>query len=458
MKAEDLPDLAIEAFLYYYRRLIEGETGLIEERSIRPVDTLPDLETLDSQYREIGQSVLDQAVMLKLNGGLGTSMGLQKAKSLLPVKSGLSFLDLIAKQALHWDVPLVLMDSFSTAEDSRAHLEAYPGVSKKFPVDFLQHKAPKITQSDYAPVAWPRDPSLEWCPPGHGDIYTALLTTGMLDRFLDAGTRFVFVSNSDNLGARLDLSILGYFCDRQLPFLMEVADRTPVDRKGGHLALALDGRLLLRESAQCPKEDLDQFQDINRHKYFNTNNLWIDLRRLKEVLVEKEGILGLPMIRNSKTVDPRDPDSEPIYQLETAMGAAIEVFAGAGALRVPRSRFAPVKTTSQLLAVRSDAYVLKEDFSIVLDESRQGIPCQVFLDEEHYKSIDQLDLRFPAGPPSLLRCSSLQVEGDVVFGEGVACVGDVAVKNATAGSAHIPAGAHLEGRVEPAAQEQGDAA
>src|SRR5438105_1204399 len=77
---------------------------------------------------------------------------------------------------------------------------------------------------------------LEWCPPGHGDIYTALVTSGMLDALLDAGYEHAFVSNSDNLGAVLDPRILAWFAAERIPFLMEVADRTEADRKGGHIA------------------------------------------------------------------------------------------------------------------------------------------------------------------------------------------------------------------------------
>ena len=438
MEVEQLPELAIRSFVFYYQKLIEGETGLIRDSDIRPVDTLPDLEKLDPSFIDKGEAVLNQTVMIKLNGGLGTGMGLQKAKTLLPVKSGLTFLDVIAKQAIHWNIPLVLMNSFSTAQDSRDLLESYSQLKCDLPLDFLQHKVPKILQSDLSPVSWGDDPALEWCPPGHGDIYTALVTTGLLDQLLDTGKKYVFVSNGDNLGAKLDLALLGYFSSNELPFMMEVADRTPVDRKGGHLALKQEGGFLLRESAQCPPEDQDLFQDITRHKYFNTNNLWLHLGALKSVLEQRDGILELPMIRNSKTVNPRDPSSPSVFQLETAMGAAIETFDSAGAIRVPRSRFAPVKTTSQLLAVQSDAYRLLEDYSIVLDSSRSGVPCVVNLDDAHYKTIDQIEERFPQGPPSLLNCQSLTVQGDVYWGKGVVCEGSVEVSCTSSEPAHIP--------------------
>ncbi|MCP4043886.1 MAG: UTP--glucose-1-phosphate uridylyltransferase, partial [Gammaproteobacteria bacterium] len=341
MRAEGLPDSVIRTFEHYYAQLAEGETGLIPETAIVPIDALPDAEEFPPELAEAGEAALSKTVLLKLNGGLGTSMGLDKAKSLLEVKNGLSFLDIIARQALHSGFPLVLMNSFSTRDDSLARLEQYPGLQGAVPLDFLQHKVPKITATDLTPVSWAADPLLEWCPPGHGDLYTALVTSGMLDTLLEADFEYAFVSNSDNLGAVLEPTILGFFAEKGFPFLMEVADRTPADKKGGHLARLPEGQLVLRESAQCPDGDLGAFQDIDRHRYFNTNNLWLHLPALKRLMVSRENVLSLPMICNRKTVDPRDGSSTPVYQLETAMGAAIAVFPGAGAIRVPRSRFAP---------------------------------------------------------------------------------------------------------------------
>ena len=431
MDREGIPDLAIRTFLHYYEKLLEGATGMIPESSIQPVAGLPDLENLASDYEQTGAAELSKTVILKLNGGLGTSMGLQDAKSLLEVRGEQTFLDIIARQAEYWQVPLVLMNSFSTAPSSRAHLRRYERQNADLPVDFLQHKIPKLTRTDAAPVSWDAQPELAWCPPGHGDIYTALLTTGTLSKLRQAGFNYLFVSNSDNLGAVVDKALLGYFCKENLTFMMEVANRTFADRKGGHLALKEDGGFLLRESAQCPPESTELFQDIDRHRYFNTNNLWIRLDALDELLERKNGILDLPMICNAKTVDPRDSASTPVYQLETAMGAAISVFENAGAIRVPRTRFAPVKTTNELLAVRSDAYVLNEDHTLTLHPERAGTPCVISLDRNYYKTVDDIATRFPSGPPSLLECNSLSVEGDVVFGAGTRCSGDVRIVNTT---------------------------
>lgn len=429
MQADKLPDLVIETFQHYYSQLVKGHTGLISEADIEPVDRLPDVESFSTALSTVGERCLSQTILLKLNGGLGTSMGLAQAKSLLPVKNGFSFLDIIARQAQQSNIPLVLMNSFSTHDDSLALLEKYPELQGPIPLDFVQHKVPKITQADFTPVSWPEAPDLEWCPPGHGDIYPALVTSGLLDKLLSAGYQYAFVSNADNLGAVMDVSILGYFAKNNIPFMMEVADRTEADKKGGHLAKLPSGQLILRESAQCPAEDETAFQNITRHKYFNTNNLWLNLPALKSALVEKNNILELPMIRNSKTVDPRNPDSPLVYQLETAMGSAIGLFAGAQAVRVPRTRFAPVKTTNDFLAVQSDLYQLTEDFKVVLNPQRQLGSVVIDLDPTYYKLISDMNARFPDGVPSLIECQSLTVTGDIKFGPDVKLVGTVELVN-----------------------------
>lgn len=445
MKAEALPQIFIDTFAYYYEQLKTGQTGHIPESEIKPAANIPDAEQFPEYLQEIGKHSLAKTAVIKLNGGLGTSMGLEKAKSLLPVKEGLTFLDIIARQAQLANVPLLLMNSFSTEDDSLDLLEQYPDLNHDLPHSFLQHKEPKIRQDNLAPVEWPEYPELEWCPPGHGDIYAALMTSGTLEALLEKGYEYAFVSNADNLGAVVDLAILGYFVDNEVPFMMEVADRTEMDKKGGHLAQRHDGQLILRESAQCPKEDTAAFQDIQRHKYFNTNNLWFHLPTLHRQMRAHDNRLGLPMIRNSKTVDPRDPDSTPVYQLETAMGSAIAVFSGAQAIRVPRSRFAPVKTTDDLLAVRSDAYRLTDDFRIVAASARKTQKLNVELDGRFYKYVSDLDARFPQGVPSLAENKSLVIEGEFRFGKDVKCIGDVHLRNETNAQIFIPDGTILTG-------------
>jgi UTP--glucose-1-phosphate uridylyltransferase len=442
MRAEGLPETAIETFAHYERRLREGEQGTLPESELEPLGNLPDAEQLP---RGDG-TALDKAVVLKLNGGLGTSMGMTRAKSLLEVKDGLSFLDIIVRQVLHLrerhsaGVPLLFMNSFATRDDTLAALERYPDLAVDgLPLEFVQGKVPKLLENGFEPVGWPADPALEWAPPGHGDVYTSLATSGMLDELLRRGYRYLFLSNSDNLGAVLDPDILDWFAGEELPFLSESTDRTEADRKGGHLARRReDGGLVLRETAQTPDGDKAAFEDVDRHRYFNANNIWVDLRALQENLAERDGVLGLPMIVNRKTVDPTDRSSPDVVQLETAMGAAIAVFEGAGALRVPRARFAPVKTTNDLLVVRSDAYRLADDWTVRPERARLPL---VDLDSDHYKLLADFEERFPHGAPSLVDCERLTVEGDVRFGRDVVVRGEVTLR----GPREIANGELLEG-------------
>jgi len=444
MAAAGMGDAAVRAFHRNYQSLLRKESGLIPEDAIDPADGLVPAEKLP-EADSAGADLLGRAVVIKLNGGLGTSMGLQGPKSLLSVRPGVTFLDLMVRQILDLravsgrPVRLLLMNSFSTSADTMAHLARYQseGLAGSSEVELMQNMIPKIDAQTFAPVSWPQDPSLEWCPPGHGDLYPALVGSGWLDRLLDEGVRYAFVSNSDNLGAVLDPLILGHFAKSGAPFLMEVTRRTAADRKGGHLACRKsDGRLLLREVAQCPDADLDAFQDIDRHRYFNTNSLWLRLDLLKQQLAADQGVLPLPMILNRKTVDPRDKNSPAVYQLETAMGAAIECFAGAMAIEVPRSRFAPVKTTGDLLALRSDAYDVLENGQVRLAACRAGQPPVITL-SDHYRLVDSLD---ELGVPSLVGCRSLTVQGRIHFEPGVVIEGDVSLVNHAAETRVIPAG------------------
>jgi UDP-N-acetylglucosamine pyrophosphorylase len=432
MRAAEVPGATIDAFLAAVEKVAAGERGQIPESTIAPVEELPSLESLPTAGGEAGE-LLNQLVVIKLNGGLGTSMGLEKAKSLIKVKGEDTFLDFIAKQILRLRVSsgaprlaFYLMDSFSTQADTLAYLKKYPALAIDGQLDFLQSKVPKLDAKTLLPVAWPAAPDLEWCPPGHGDLYPSLLGCGLLDKLLGRGIKFLFVSNSDNLGATVDLRLLNHFAASGNSFLMEVATRTAADRKGGHLARRReDGRLVLRESAQCPAQDETQFQDITRHRFFNTNNLWIRLDHLKAELEKHGGVLPLALITNAKTVDPRDAGSPKVIQIESAMGAAIECFAKTGAALVPRSRFAPVKTTSDLLALRSDAYRLTEDYLLILDESCHGQPPVIDLDSKHYKLLADFEAAFPYGAPSLVNCESLKVVGKKTFPANLVLKGKV---------------------------------
>jgi UTP--glucose-1-phosphate uridylyltransferase len=426
------------------RQLGEQQAGLLPSEVLEPAADLPRMDELPRPSRRQAREVLDRLVIVKLNGGLGTSMGLSGPKSLLEVKPGVNFLDVLARQVLALRerhgarLPLVLMNSPVTRDPSLDVMQRYKDLSVPgVPPGFLQGREPKIRAGDFLPVEWPADPELEWCPPGHGDIYPALAASGTLDALLGAGLRYAFVSNSDNLGALADARLAAWLEAEQVPFALEAVRGTPADRKGGHLACYQD-QLVLRETAQVPEGDTS-FTDVERWRWYNTNNIWIDLRALKDMQDADPAAPDLPLIVNRKTVDPRDNESTPVIQLESAMGAAIGSIPGARAALVPRTRFAPVKTTDDQLVVRSDAYELTSDGQ--MRPSFDGQEPVVTLDQDFYKQLPDFERRFPAGAPSLRRCHRFVVEGDVTFGADVVAIGNVRVT----GPRHVPDGEVLSG-------------
>ncbi|HEV7492469.1 UTP--glucose-1-phosphate uridylyltransferase [Baekduia sp.] len=439
LRADGAGESVLAAFARRFAQLQDPEAGLLPGDALEPVADVPALEELD--VGDDPTAILDRLAVIKLNGGLGTSMGLHGPKSLIEVKPGHTFLDVIARQVLALRtrhaarLPLVHLDSFSTRARTLEALPAalaVPGI----PPDFLQSREPKLRADTLAPVDWPADPELQWCPPGHGDLYVSLHASGMLATLLGTGIDWAFVSNSDNLGAEVDARVPAWADAHGVPFVMEVVRGTAADRKGGHIARR-DGRLILRETAQAPPGDAS-FTDVDRWRFYNTNNLWVDLRALQQLLKKDPAGPALPLIVNRKTVDPRDASSPSVLQLETAMGAAIGAIEGARAVLVPRTRFAPVKTTDDLLLIRSDAYALDDDGHV--SPAFDGPPPVVALDPKYYKTLADLERRFPDGAPSLRAAHSLTVHGDVTFGASVQIVGDGSVT----GPAIVPDGCIIE--------------
>ena len=424
MRAAGQHEEAIEAFRRAYARLEAGESALLPSADLEPatgVGALDDLPAADGR-------ALERVAVVKLNGGLATTMGLRQPKSLVEVREGHSFLDIIIGQTAGLrrrygiELPLLLMNSEATQKQTQAALEKRDESVHMF----LQSMVPKLDAHTLEPASCIANPSLEWSPPGHGDVYAALRRSGMLARLRERGFEYVMLSNSDNLGATADPRIAAHLAREQMPFLLEVVEGTKAERKGGHIARRRsDGQLVLRESAQVPPQDSHSFGDYRHWHYFNTNNLWVSLAALDQTLERQGGVLELPLIANHKTLDPRDSDTPEVIQLESAMGAAIASFEGARVLCVPRIRFAPVKTTDDLLLVRSDLYTLSEDWQLQpLPERASSLPY-VELDQRYYKLLDEFEARFPEGPPSLREAQRLVVAGDVTFERGVIVRGAV---------------------------------
>ncbi|BDQ33475.1 UTP--glucose-1-phosphate uridylyltransferase [Pseudodesulfovibrio portus] len=451
MAKDGTPAIVINGFKDQMRRFFDGDRAFLGEGDITPVmdSEVPEMGDL-RKYRAAGYAALARTAIIKLNGGLGTSMGLDGPKSFLPVREGRTFLDLILNQVRSMreefdaPLPLVLMNSFWTDEPTRKRLQDEINGDPHVAMSFVQHRYPRIRRDNLAPLTMEGTPELEWNPPGHGDIYTSLLTTGTLRRLLLSGYRYVFVSNSDNLGAVFDASLLGYMAKKGIPFLMEVCRRTHQDRKGGHL-MKRNGCLGLREVAQCAPEDMDQFQDVNKYSFFNTNSIWIDLKAVEEAFLKRRQF-DLELIVNPKRAIPGDPDSPEVIQLETAMGSAISLFPGAQAVVVPRSRFSPVKTIGDLMLTMSDCFKVTDSSSVVCRTDWRKLPS-VSLDPRVYSTVGNFFSRFPEGVPSMAGCRGLSVKGDVRFQGDVTLNGRVSIINNTGRQAVIPSGHNLTGDV-----------
>ena len=434
MERENIPALAIDIFSIYYRQYTAGKKYFIEENDINPLipEDLIRQDDLQS-YTAAGTRAISRCAVIKLNGGLGTTMGLRGPKSLVPVKNGRTFLDITIahmkslQQQSQARLPLLLMNSFYTHHDTLKALTPFYNDQTSVPIAFLQHRFPRIEKETSGPITCNANPAAQWSPPGHGDLYCTLITTGLLNQLVASGIDFAFISNIDNCGATLDTTLLGYMAAESIPFLMEVIERTPRDNKGGHLAKLKQGGLILREQSQCPPHELPAFSDISRYSAFNTNNIWVNLVVLKKLLSTHDGRLPLPLIVNNKTVE-TDQGPTAIVQLESAVGAAIVHFPEARLVQVNPDRFAPVKTCSDLLRVWSDCYKLSGDFRII--PSVPGTkPVRLSLDERYYSTIAHLQEYFPHGAPSLRTCSALTITGKVAFGRNVTLRGTVTLRN-----------------------------
>jgi UTP--glucose-1-phosphate uridylyltransferase len=412
---------ARENFLRLSEKYREGPSRINDWDSVQSPDekNLLSYASLEVPGREVVQKSLSRIAVCKLNGGLGTSMGCQMPKSTIAVREDKSFLDLIVDQLCEVEndfgvkVPLILMNSFYTHEETKKVIEKYH--SRLEVKTFQQNKFPRLLEDSLKPLSEEEYGLSAWYPPGHGDFYSCIFELGFLDQLLKEGREVLFVSNADNLGAVIDPGILTHILDNDIPFLIEMTPKTPADVKGG--TVYQDGdKLKLLEIASVPEEHKEEFCSQRKFKVFNTNNIWINLRHLRKKL--EAGPLDLNVIVNRKTVSGKE-----IIQLETAIGSALECFPGAVGLTVSRDRFMPVKTTNDLLLVQSDLFVLEKGKLIRNPKRKQKELPKVELGSE-FTLLQDFQERIPSAP-SMLALDSLEVKGDVRFGKGVQLKGRV---------------------------------
>uniref|UniRef100_A0A0X3NYS5 UTP--glucose-1-phosphate uridylyltransferase n=1 Tax=Schistocephalus solidus TaxID=70667 RepID=A0A0X3NYS5_SCHSO len=459
----------MESFQALFKRFIEAS----EDIDWNKIKLLPDDEI--QAYSQLpvitNQNVireqLNKLVVIKLNGGLGTSMGCTGPKSLISVRNDLTFLDLTVQQIeklntkYECNIPLVLMNSFNTQEETAKVLHKYKNLNVEIHT-FMQSMYPRLNRESFMPIVKNVDSALlgsspsspecfdhpavdlsGWYPPGHGDVYRSFVQSGLAATMLAAGKEWLFISNIDNLGASVDLNILNFLLTggkgKSSPgFVMEVTDKTRNDVKGGTL-VAYEGRLRLLEIAQVPKDHVDEFTSVRKFRIFNTNNLWANLKEVEQLVTTNQ--LAMEVIYNPKTLD----SGLNIIQLEEAAGAAIRNFQGAIGVNVPRSRFLPVKTTSDLLVMMSNLYAL-EDGYIFMSPKRSFPSVPLVKLGEEFKKVKDFLGRF-ANIPDLLELDHLTIAGNVFVGRDVSLKGTVIIIANHGDKICVPPGSLLENKI-----------
>lgn len=336
------------------------------------------------------------------------------------------------------DVPFILMNSFNTDEETKRIVKKYESHGLNIRT-FNQSRYPRIKKETLLPVPRkPDSPIDQWYPPGHGDLYESLYNSNVLQELLDAGKEYLFVSNVDNLGATVDLNILHHMMENDVEFVMEVTDKTRADVKGGTL-IDYNGHIRLLEIAQVPSEHVEDFKSIKKFTIFNTNNIWINLKAIKRVM--EEDAMDLEIIVNNKTMD----NGEKVIQLETAVGAGIKHFKNAVGINVPRSRFLPVKSTSDLFLVTSDLYSV-EHGQLVMNPKRMFNTVPLVKLGDEFKKVSNFLQRFKK-VPHILELDHLTVTGDVIFGANVELRGTVIIVANYGEHIDIPSGSMLENKI-----------
>ncbi|BHF58254.1 UTP--glucose-1-phosphate uridylyltransferase [Sparganum proliferum] len=459
----------MKSFQALFKRFIEASEDidwdkikLLPDDEIKAYSQLPEIRNPD-----LIREQLNKLVVIKLNGGLGTSMGCTGPKSLISVRNDLTFLDLTVQQIeklntkYGCNIPLVLMNSFNTQEETAKVLHKYKNVNVEVHT-FMQSMYPRLNRESFMPIVKSVDPALlggspsspecfdhpavdlsGWYPPGHGDVYRSFVQSGLAADMLAAGKEWLFISNIDNLGASVDLNILNFLLTSNKGssppgFVMEVTDKTRNDVKGGTL-VAYEGRLRLLEIAQVPKEHVDEFTSVRKFRIFNTNNLWANLKEVEELV--KTNQLAMEVIYNPKTLD----SGLNIIQLEEAAGAAIRNFQGAIGINVPRSRFLPVKTTSDLLVMMSNLYAL-EDGHIFMSPKRSFPSVPLVKLGEEFKKVKDFLGRF-SNIPDLLELDHLTIAGNVYVGRDVSLKGTVIIIANHGDKICVPPGSMLENKI-----------
>ncbi|CAA19137.1 putative UTP--glucose-1-phosphate uridylyltransferase [Schizosaccharomyces pombe] len=432
-------------FALYRRYLLHTVKGYeCDWDSIRPLGPEDMIDYGDLPLCKNAGKYLNRLAVVKLNGGMGNALGVNYPKAMIEVRDNQSFLDLSIRQIEYLNrrydvsVPFILMNSYDTNDETCKVLRKYAGCKIDIST-FEQSRYPRVFVDSQLPVpkAAP-SPIEEWYPPGHGDIFDALVHSGTIERLLAQGKDYLFVSNIDNLGASVDLNILSHVIDNQIEYSMEITDKTKADIKVGIL-VNQDGLLRLLETNQVPEQHREEFMSDKVFKYINTNNVWLYLPAVKRVVENRE--LNLDIMPNIETVYYNNEPAR-IIEFTTAIGSAISQFKKTEGIRVSRPRFISVKNSSDLFLVRCDLYNVDHG-SLKIEESRLGFPPPVVRMSNEFKDIAELFCRIPY-MPSMKDLVSLSISGNVYFGRNVILKGNIVIVASENTILCIPSNAVLE--------------
>ena len=403
--------LSMPHMLKYYQNYLEKSD--IIWQNIHPIDNYVDYNTL-----EFNDNLLDKCAVLKLNGGLGTTMGCNGPKALVEIRDNINFLEATIQQLYHYNtenkcnIPLILMNSFNTEDETHEYISKY--LNNRINItSFTQNKFLKIDANTCLPIAKSLNVDKNmFYPPGHGDMFQSIKSSGMLDKLLSQGIKYIFISNIDNLGATFDNSILNYMIKHNYDFIMELTNKTINDTKGGTV-IRYNNQLNLLEASQVPKDKINEFSAI---KLFNTNNIWINLEAIK--LLDTNSI-NLDIIVNHNMYNNTN-----IIQLETAVGSAIKYFHSC-CINVPRTRFMPVKSSIDLFLLRSCFYELKNGYlKKIIDK-----PLPIINLPDSYKMIDCFE-KYIKYIPDISKLNKLYInKGYIKFSNNKSICGDIIIEN-----------------------------
>ena len=345
---------------------------------------------------------LPSIATVKLNGGLGSSMGCHGPKSLIQIApDGTTFLDKIINS--HCNSPLsnalILLNSFNTESQTKAHIRAnFPSLDW---INVCQQAFKKIDADSLQPLQEVTTDAFN--PPGHGSVYFDLYYSGILHQLQASHIDYLFISNADNLAATVDPTIVQYLAVSKPSFLMELTPKTDADKKGGTV-VDVNNRLTLWEIAQVTESQQALFES---QPYFNTNNIWVSVTALINAIESRQ--FKLDIIKNKKV-----RDAQPVIQMEYAMGSAIQSFSDAQVLVVPRTRFFPVKRTSDLLLLLSDCCSWSDSGQLDWDPNQLPLITlsSPLNDVSHF-------FKYFQRIPSIKHLESLQLSGPILFDSNV---------------------------------------